>query len=67
MEEGSSSVAPEPEAASGVAGVFPLSELLGIGEESSKGCIDGVLTATPELEGWEPEKVSVGGDTNIAS
>lgn len=66
MEEGSSSVAPEPEAASGVAGVFPLSELLRLGEESSKGCIDGVLTATPELAGWSAVGESVemlGGST----
>ena len=65
MEEGSSSVAPEPEAA-GVAGVFPLSELLRLGEESSKGCIDAVLTATPELEGWSAVGESVemlGGST----
>ena len=65
MEEGSSSVAPEPEAAD-VAGVFPLSELLRHAEESSKGCIDAVLTATPELEGWSAVGESVemlGGST----
>ena len=51
MEEGSSSVAPEPEAA-GVAGVFPLSELLRLGEEGHPGRVGGALVCNEADVQW---------------